>query len=159
MTYEHKQRAPLWLILLPVGILLLSASWRIRAGGDHAAAVILLVAAVMMILLAMSFTFLLVRDEGDHLSVGFGPLPLFRRHVPYAKVTAVEPARSSFIDGWGIHYTPGRGWIWNLWGRDCVRVRMGKKVLRIGSDDAGELARFLSQKIAARSIDTPLSDP
>ncbi len=37
---------------------------------------------------------------------------------------AVSAARSNWLDGWGIHYFPGRGIIYNLWGFDCVRVQI-----------------------------------
>lgn len=40
------------------------------------------------------------------------------------------------------------GWVWNLWGRDCVVVHLKNGgVLRIGTDDAENLARFLEGKV------------
>ena len=38
-------------------------------------------------------------------------------------------------------------WVWNLWGRDCVMVHLTKGVLRIGTDDAENLAALLDGKI------------
>lgn len=40
------------------------------------------------------------------------------------------------------------GWVWNLWGRDCVVIRFDKGVLRILTNDANNLARFLEEKIS-----------
>jgi hypothetical protein len=39
------------------------------------------------------------------------------------------------------------GWVWNLWGRDCVVVQLKKGTLRIGTDDAANLAVFLQGKV------------
>jgi polygalacturonase len=39
------------------------------------------------------------------------------------------------------------GWVWNLWGRDCVVVQLNKGTLRIGTDDAANLAVFLQGKV------------
>jgi hypothetical protein len=42
-----------------------------------------------------------------------------------------------------------RPWVWNLWGRDCVVVHLKNSgVLRIGTDDAANHARFLEGKLA-----------
>ena len=41
------------------------------------------------------------------------------------------------------------GVVWNLWGRECVVVRFRNgKVLRIGTDDAENLAGFLEGKVS-----------
>ena len=79
----------------------------------------------------------------------FGPLPLFRKRIPYRDIAAVEQGRSRWIDGWGIHFVPGRGWTYNLWGFDCAELRVGGRRLRIGTDDAEGLVSFLRQRTAA----------
>ena len=72
---------------------------------------------------------------------------MFRKRITYADMTAVEPDRSAFLDGWGIHYMPGKGWIYNLWGFGCARIHLGRKMIRIGSDDVENLVGFLGGKI------------
>jgi hypothetical protein len=52
-----------------------------------------------------------------------------------------------FLDGWGIHYSIQGGWLWNLWGRDCIVVHLKNGVLRIGTDDADNLSVFLRKRI------------
>jgi len=104
-------------------------------------------AAGTALVVAECFQSLFVQDEGDCLTLRFGPIPLFRKRLPYSEMTAVEACRSTILDGWGVHYTPGRGWIYNLWGFDCVKVQMGKKAVRIGTDDVGGLLAFLKAKI------------
>ncbi|MBC8355578.1 MAG: hypothetical protein H8E66_26670 [Planctomycetes bacterium] len=99
-------------------------------------------------ILALAFRQLTVRDEGEELLVSFGPLPLFRRRIPYCDIERAEQARSSWLDGWGIHMSPSGGWTWNLWGFDCVDVFLtrGRK-MRLGTDDPVELVAFLQTQI------------
>jgi len=103
--------------------------------------------AAVLVFFAFSFKFLRVHDDGDCLAIRFGPLPVFRRRIPYSQITGVEAGGSGFIDGWGIHYMPGRGLTYNLWGFDCVIVRLGAKTVRIGTDDVDGLVAFLRSKI------------
>ncbi len=143
--YHHTQTGPLHHILYAtVGILLIGA-WFTR--GVPGMAVIFSIIAAVVFVLTFSFTTLTVEDEGDRLSIRFGPVPLFRKTIPYTDITAVEPDRTSVIDGWGVHYIPGRGSTYNLWGFDCVKLTLGKKVIRIGSDDVENLVAFLRTKI------------
>ena len=65
----------------------------------------------------------------------------------YADIAGVVVGRTLILEGWGIRYSVGGGWVWNLWGRDRVVVHLKDGgVLRIGTDDAFNLARFLEEK-------------
>jgi hypothetical protein len=99
------------------------------------------------VLTAAMFMWLRIRDEGEYLALRYGPLPLIRKRFRFADITAVEPGRSSILDGWGIHWMPGRGWTYNLWGFRCVTLRLGAKTVRIGTDDPEGLALFLRMKV------------
>jgi hypothetical protein len=147
MRYERTQRAPLHYILWAVGAALLIGAWQSRA--EPVAVIVLVAAAVAMLLAAQMFASLTVRDEGDFLALRYGPLPVFRKRIRYADITHVEPGRTSIIDGWGIHYLPGRGTTYNLWGFGCVKLSLGRKTIRIGSDDVDNLTEFLRGKIGA----------
>ena len=104
--------------------------------------------SLLMLVLAASFHHLTVKDNGDRLSISFGPIPLFRRSVRYEDIKAVEVGRTTFLDGWGIHMSLRGGWVRNLWSRDCLVVHFKKGgMLRIGTDDAMCLAAFLSDQI------------
>ncbi len=81
------------------------------------------------------------------MAVHSGPLPVFKTKIPYSSITAVKAARSSILDGWGIHWLPGRGVIYNVWGFDCVRITVGKKTVRIGTDDVDGLTEYLRARI------------
>jgi hypothetical protein len=148
MGYERTQRAPLHYILWAVGAALLIGAWHARA--EPVAVIVLVAAAVAMLLAALMFGSLTVRDEGDCLALRYGPLPVFRKRIRYADITDVEPSRTSLIDGWGIHCIPGRGMTYNLWGFGCVKLSLGRKVIRVGSDDVDNLAEFLRGKVGAR---------
>jgi hypothetical protein len=106
--------------------------------------------------LAAAFHSLTVEDRGNGLAIRFGPVPLFQRTVRYADVSTIDVGRTVLLEGWGIHWSLRGGWIWNLWGRDCVIIHFKNgSILRIGSDDAGNLARFLEAKTSLHGSPRP----
>lgn len=146
MTYQHIQYAPLHLLSHVIAIGMIVSAWFSRHEAAWVA-VLLVVVGLLMSAIAFSFRYLMVSDEGDMLALQYGPLPLFRKRIPYDQITAVEPGKSSFVDGWGIHYIPGHGWTYNLWGYDCVKLTLSDGKTQIGTDDAANLAEFLRGKI------------
>jgi hypothetical protein len=144
MRYEHTQTAPLHLILLGAGVGMLAGAWLAPV---PLVRIVLAGSGGLMFVLAASFRQLIVRDNGDHLLVQFGPLPLFRRRIPYSKIERAEQSRTTVLDGWGIHLSPSGGWTWNLWGFDCVDVSLSRgRRVRIGTDDPQGLENFLSKR-------------
>jgi len=85
-------------------------------------------------------------ESGHRLAIRFDPLPLFRTGVRYEDIEGVEVGRTTVLDGWGIHRSLRGGWVWSVWGRECVVVRHRRGVLRVGTDDAANLALFLQGK-------------
>ena len=145
MGYDHTQKSPLGAIVLLSGVFCAVIAYFVLP--DVTTFVILDIVVAILVFISFCFGTLRVRDERTHLGVRFGPLPIFHTRLAYTKMTAVEPARSTFIDGLGIHWIPGRGLIYNLWGFDCVKVEMGKWSIRIGTDDVEVLVKFLRSKI------------
>ena len=146
MAYTHTQRAPLhWLLWITAALLVLLAA--VAPADAGWVRIMLAVLAAPVVLLAFCFQTLTVSDDGDALAIRFGPLALFQRRVPYATIRTVTPARSAWIDGWGVHWIPVRGWTWNLWGRDCVELMTDAGRLRVGTNDRAGLAAFLEQRI------------
>lgn len=143
--YEHTQEGPVHLIAYGLAALFVGIAW--FSSGRGMPYVGMLALAGLMIFVALCFQRLTVRDEGEWLAIRYGPLPLFWRRIPYASMTAAEAARSDWLDGSGIHYIPGRGWIYNLWGRDCVKLQLGNKKVRIGTNDVEGLLRFLKTRV------------
>jgi hypothetical protein len=146
MPYAHTQRAPLCLILYASAILCLALPWVLgKTHGIYVASA----AGLIIAFLAAGFHHLAIEDMGTFLEIRFGPIPLFRRTVQYADIQSVELGRTSVIDGWGIHRSIRGGWVWNIWGRDCVAVRLkNHSFLRIGTDDPEHLAALLRTKTA-----------
>jgi len=148
-AYSHTQKAPLCLVLYGSAMAMFVGVW--LTYGEYPITLILGGVGIGMIFLAPAFHHLAVVDQGEFLAIRFGPLPLFRRKVRYANIMKAEVGRTLLLDGWGIHYSIRGGWVWNLWGRDCVVVQFRNGgVLRIGTDDAGNLARFLEGKIGQK---------
>jgi hypothetical protein len=143
MIYNHTQHGRRHNVLFAFTFVSLTDAWLARG---EAIVVTLLVLAVTFALCGLMFGSLTIRDEGQWLALRFGLLPVFRKRIRYADITDVEVGRISILDGWGIHYFPGRGWTYNIWGVDCVKVKLGRKIIRVGTDDAEELARFLRGK-------------
>jgi hypothetical protein len=146
--YDHTQWSALpWLVLLPMAIVL-GIAYRTSPRPESAVAIVAgfaLVAAVMF-----SFHSLRITDEGDSLLLRFGPLPLMHKRFRYADIAFAQRDRSSWIDGWGIHWVPRRGWTYNIWGRDCVRLTLRDgRTIRLGTDDAERLAKFVHGKTGA----------
>ena len=145
MKYSKTQKGPIQYLLYGVVAVLLPLAWLNR--GEPAVVLVLAGVAVAMILAGLAFGTMTVRDEGDRLAIRYGPLPIFRRQIPYAAITAVEPGRTSVIDGWGIHYIPFRGMTYNLWGFGCAKLTLGRRVIRIGSEDIDNLVSFIRSRI------------
>ena len=143
--YEHTQVGRLHYVLLGAVLLFVLALALIlrRLPWHHPAALGLLAGVVLLLVAAAAFHRLTVTDRGDYLLLLFGPLPIFRKRIRYDRIRQAVPSRTSFADGWGIHYLPGRGWTYNVWGFDCVWVQTSKGTIRIGTDDPQGLAAFL----------------
>jgi hypothetical protein len=153
VTYHHTQAGPWGLVLLAFGLVILATAWTARHEGD--ALLVLPAAGTLVLVLAASFHDLNVADARDQLSVRFGPLPLFRKEIHYDDITRVEVGRTTLLDGWGIHLSVRGGWVWNIWGRDCVVIHRRRGVVRVGSDDAENLAGFLEGRIAEVESSVP----
>jgi hypothetical protein len=148
--YCHIQRSPLhWLLSVP-GIAMVVAAMFVPAH-VRVAAIALSASGCLILLAAMSFGHLKVSGFEDRIEARFGPLPFLGTTVMYCDIVSVAASRSGFLDGWGVHYLPGRGWIYNLWGFDCVELTLrnsGK--IRIGTDDCRNLVAFLQNRLQSQ---------
>jgi hypothetical protein len=142
-AYEHTQRGPAWLLFGGAAVVALVVA---IALDSLTAWVPLGIVAVVLVVASLLFTTLTVRDAGDHLALRYGPLPLVGKKLAYDSIRELRPARSQLIDGWGIHWFPGRGWTFNVWGRDCIEAETEGGTVRIGTDDRDGLLRFLAAR-------------
>lgn len=148
--YDHIQKSPLYLIISALGTCqLVFAISFFAATSSILAVLIFFFSGILVVSLAFGFQHLHVLDQGDFLAIRFGrlPLPFCNRTLIYKNINKVESGRTLLLDGWGIHYSIRGGWVWNIWGRDCVVVYCKNEVLRIGTNDAANLCAFLETKI------------
>jgi hypothetical protein len=144
--YHHTQKGPWGLMCYGFAVAFVVASLSLPVLDLQ---ITFLVTGLLMFLLGVSFHYLTVEDEGDHLVVRFGPFPLFRRRIPYDDIVEIETGRTTFLAGWGIHWSPWGGWVWNVWGYDYVLLRLKSGKLTIGTDDAEGLAGFVKSRISS----------
>lgn len=134
-TYQHTQ--PATTILISVGILF--AVFLLTSVAVHP----MIFGTMLLPISAWIFRSLTIEITDTHLTWYFG-FGWPRKSVPLSEIASVEPIRTGFWNGWGIHYTP-RGWLYNVsgYGAVAVRLRNGKQFC-LGTDEPAELARRLS---------------
>ncbi len=104
-----------------------------------------IVATIALFIVAYFFRSMTVEISDTELTWYFGSgFP--RKRVPMSEVISAEAVRTSFWNGWGIHYTR-RGWLYNVsgYGAVCVTLRNGKRFC-LGSDEPEVLARELGKQ-------------
>jgi hypothetical protein len=149
--YRHTQRSALALFVLclgaviPIGFLVT----RMLAPMDAGLRLTLLAASLAMLVSAFVFSSLTISIRDGQLSWWFGP-GVVKKTVPLSTIISAEPTTTSFINGWGIHLT-GRGWLYNVSGRDAVLVtqRDGNRFL-LGTDEPENLARTIRTSAGSR---------
>ena len=103
----------------------------------------LLFTVPLLVIAGLLFYSLTIEVADGELRWHFGP-GLIRKSARLADIASVEVARTSFIEGWGIHYSRF-GWLYNVSGFDAVAVTLknGKR-FALGTDDASALANCLN---------------
>ena len=152
--YENEQRGPLCLLLIACASALSLIA--LFSDLDESTRLFLALAAIAMSVIGLSFYSLKTLVTREELLIRFGPLPIFKKSVALSDIQDVTIGRSLLIDGFGIHYRPGEGWIWNLWGFDCVKLMLkNEKRFRIGSNDVNRL--FDALKTAREKLENSKS--
>lgn len=144
-TYAHRQRGPWWLLMYVLAAVFMTVAWYVQA--PAALRITFSGTGFVMFALGAGLHHLTVEDQGHRLRIAFGPLSLFRRHIWYEDIRGFEAGRTTILEGWGIHLSPRGGWVWNIWGFDCVVLRLKRGVLRVGTDDADGLVAFLEARL------------
>ena len=140
--YEHKQSG--WTIIVALcavaALCLLIASF-------FPAPYISFFIAFLLLVISWLFSSLLITIDDDKLTWTFGP-GLIRKRVMLSQIQTVRVIRTSWYDGWGIHFTRN-GWLYNVAGRDAVAIQLksGKRFV-LGTDEPDILFKALSEQIA-----------
>jgi len=93
---------------------------------------------------AWLFRSLTIEISDKELIWFFGPgFP--RKRVALSDIASAEVIRTTFWNGWGIHYT-AQGWLYNVagYGAVCITLRNGKRFC-LGSDEPEVLATELER--------------
>ncbi len=144
MTYRHTQHGKLYIPLLILAVVcILPVIWFM----DPTALWIAVSVSLILMLVAGCFSTLTVEDDGEYLKLRYGPISLVSKRIPYGSIYEIHESKTSWIDGWGIHYVPLRGWTYNVWGFDCVRLKTASGTIRIGTNDPHGLAEFLRHRL------------
>ncbi len=148
-TYRHRQVGLLFgLIALGVlasGLLLLRT---VSIQDDRYSWLIVGLPVFIILSTLLLFSVLEISIDAQQLTWKFLP-GFISKSVLLADVVEAKPTRTSFIYGWGIHYTD-RGWLYNVSGLGAVHVRMrnGKQFL-LGSDEPAALADAINRSRSA----------
>jgi hypothetical protein len=136
VLYRHTQIA--WAIIIPADLLALLFLYLAWAKGVTLA----VVGFFVVLLLTYLFYGLTIIGTEDTLELRFG-IGLIRKRLKLKEIMSIQPHRTSFWNGWGIHYSR-EGTIYNVSGYDAVRLTMtdGRHYI-IGTDQPRELLRFI----------------
>src|SRR6185437_4962573 len=138
-NYEHRQFAP-W----PLAILGFFIARRfLKRGKKRKFPVLTLGFALFMLQFCMFST----RVDEAGLSWGFG-FGFPNGFIPLHNITGAELTETHRWEGWGVHWSPQHGWIWNLAGRAAVtiRKRLGQDIT-LGTDDPSGLYNAIVSRI------------
>ena len=148
-TYQHTQRGPWSFVLLAVVASNLTLAVRLWGNEPAWASWLFLSVALLMTFMTLCFQSLTTTVSETSLRVHFGPIPLLEKKVLLEDIVSVRPEKSSLLDGWGVHWTPGKGWIYNMWGFDCLAINLGTRHFRVGTNDPDQLCEVLERAISA----------
>ena len=148
-TYQHTQRGPWSFVLLAVVASNLTLAVRLWGNEPAWASWLFLSVALLMTFMTFCFQSLTTTVSETSLRVHFGPIPLLEKKVLLEEIVSVRPEKSSLLDGWGVHWTPGKGWIYNMWGFDCLAINLGTRHFRVGTNDPDQLCEVLERAISA----------
>jgi hypothetical protein len=147
MSYQHTQNG--WPVRIAFGLAALAflAMPAVQPLDRPMPRVVLIGGAAVAVALALLWSRLTIRIDGDRLRWSFGPgWPRFS--LPLAEIASVDVTRTTFWQGWGIHLTR-QGWLYNISGWDAVLItrRDGKRLL-LGTDEPRRLKAALERSVA-----------
>lgn len=144
-VYRHRQFGTL-MVLVAAGVLviglILMRSLLVR--GEKFAWLIVGLPLLITVLTLALFSALEITIDSQNLTWKFLP-GFIKKSVPIAEVLEAQPVTSSFIYGWGIHYTD-RGWLYNVSGLGAVHIKLrsGKQFM-LGTDEPAVLAEAINR--------------
>ena len=145
IRYKHTQMGIV--IIVPVTVAIIVFLMFLAAGRVMvpvwSATVIVLMTPLMLAL----FGTLTVSVDGEMLLAKFG-VGLVRKSIPLSHIASFQSVRMRWLYGFGIHWIPSRGWLYNVSGLKAVEIIMksGKHTL-IGTDEPDTLCGALEKSV------------
>ncbi len=139
MNYKHTQIGYLIIVVLIATALLFGGTMLYVP--FHWGLLLLLI--VILAILA-SFSSLTVMVDKESLSICFG-YGIYKKQFLLKDIVSAKRVKNHWYYGWGIRFWLWpKMWIYNVSGFDAVELVMKDgKVVRIGSDDVGELEKAI----------------
>jgi hypothetical protein len=130
-TYEHRQISP-WM-LLP--LVLVAVAFALFGLGDTLTVLPKLLAFLVVAVITTAFSTLTTDVDSRRVAWWF-TFGFPGGEIYFPDIADVELTRTQFWEGWGIHWTFGHGWLWNVSGFNAVMItkRDGKRI-SLGTDD------------------------
>lgn len=102
---------------------------------------------LLFLILAILFSTLTVEVNRQNLIWYFGP-GIWKYHIPIDDIEEVIHVRNHPLEGFGIRWTPTKGWLYNVSGLDAVKIiRKSGKTTRIGSNEPNKLIKVIQEEI------------
>ena len=143
--YSHRQRGWIHYACYPIALLYLVMGTAIAEGGGKWVFTAL---GVYCVLGGLCFHWMDVLDDGEALLLRFGPLPLFRKRIPYSGIRHVKRDRFRFEHIRRRRHMSSKVRHYQISGWDCVRLTVEGDSLWVGSNDAAGLEAFLKPRIS-----------
>jgi hypothetical protein len=145
IRYKHTQIGIV--IIVPVGVaiivfLVMLAAGRVIVPVWSAAAIVL----ITPLLLAF-FGTLTISVDGERLLAKFG-IGFVRKSIPLSRIASFQPIRMRWPHGFGIHWIPFRGRLYNVSGLKAVEIIMksGRHIF-MGTDEPEALCKALEKSV------------
>jgi hypothetical protein len=145
LRFDERQsfRQPwLWVLMLATLAILLVASLLAPEGQTVPWVVLGIILASALLLYSMRLS---VQVDTEAIRISF--FPIWKKTIPLAEIVRWEARTYRPIleyGGWGIRYSFGKGWAYNVRGNQGVQLELAnRKRILIGSQRAEELARAI----------------
>lgn len=102
---------------------------------------------IFLILILLYFMNLKTEIDEESIRFQFFPFHLKKRVIPWQTVDKIRITEYNGIKdywGWGLRYSPGKGWCYTISGKYGLKIILkNKKTLLIGTHNPNELSKVL----------------
>lgn len=146
MAYRNRQIG--YFSISIMGIVLLFLVFIIQSSKILPSERPILYASLLLILfLGIIFSTLTVKVNRSEVTWYYGP-GIWKYRIPLEQIKDVSKVRTHPLEGIGIRWTPGKGWLYNVSGLKAVKIilRNGKST-RIGTNEPEKLIEAIREEL------------